>query len=375
MASLTNTAQIASASHATTGNETEEPKTVTFTALLLHMNCKKDPRPPGGLLYEAADQGNVFLVEHLLRFGSNPNDEAERHNVNNITPLHAAIIQEHVDIVPILLTAGASLNTKTKDVGWTPFLAALNLPSEEIAMQILKFIRATEAQGAKDLKSALSIVDNSGFGPFHTAARMGHAQVITLLNELGIDSYTTEPEMGWYPLHIAADHGYVEVVRALAETHYRREEEDKRRDKRREEENKRHKEEEERANVRRFELAAALQSRCCPRCGWEVEQTSYALTCSQCPWEVENICEDVMYVPVEDSEDLPIVTSEDSEEHVSDNDFIDDSETEEDSQKEESDVSLKEESEVSRKEESEDSQKEESEVSQKEKSENEATSP
>lgn len=68
-------------------------------------------------LIKAVIHNDVSLLKALLSAGENPNqclDDAK------VTPLHFAAQHNAVDVVPLLITAGADIHAKTVPDGQTP---------------------------------------------------------------------------------------------------------------------------------------------------------------------------------------------------------------------------------------------------------------
>jgi len=75
---------------------------IAIAAVVL-VGCGK----PSVSIHTASRQGNVKIVEAHLDYGTDIN---ERNSGTENTPLHAAIAENKVDIVKLLIRRGASLN-------------------------------------------------------------------------------------------------------------------------------------------------------------------------------------------------------------------------------------------------------------------------
>lgn len=72
-------------------------------------------------LIEAILEKNIEQVKKLLAQGANPNESQDR---AGITPLHFVAQQNMLEIVPLLVEAGANLEAKTRLEGDTPLQIA-----------------------------------------------------------------------------------------------------------------------------------------------------------------------------------------------------------------------------------------------------------
>ena len=113
-------------------------------------------------LYLAAQDGHVDIVRMLLDAGAEP-DSCGDHGV---TPLHTAAMQRHIEVVQLLLNRGADVN-RAKKVG--------------------------------------------GYTPLHGAAIGGHKDIVKLLLKHGADHRMTN-HYGWTPLMIAEHQGHWDFV-------------------------------------------------------------------------------------------------------------------------------------------------------------------
>lgn len=120
-------------------------------------------------LYDAAFYGNKEEVSKRLALGENPN-QLEL-DVNS-TPLIAAILEGHTEIVDILLESGADQNF----IGFEGQLST------------------------------------------HVAAWCGHLDILKKLDSLGV-SLEAKDDDRYTPLHLAAQNGHDDTVRFLAGKH------------------------------------------------------------------------------------------------------------------------------------------------------------
>ena len=114
-------------------------------------------------LYFAAHDGYVDIVKVLLDAGAEP-DSCGDHGV---TPLHTAAMQRHIEVVQLLLNRGADVNLASTNPG--------------------------------------------GFTPLHGAAIGGHKDIIKLLLKSGADHRMTT-DSGHTPLMIAEHEGHWDFV-------------------------------------------------------------------------------------------------------------------------------------------------------------------
>jgi len=204
--------------------------------LFLIHNRRASPKGVDGAnknaLHWSASQGHLEVVEYLLDW------KLSLHNTDaqGLTPLHLAVIGLHFavvdfllrkdasvdsrcsggksplhyacmagnpDIVRLLLSAGAELETQVN--GRTPFhIAAANG-----CVEILEVLRGKGAQ--------ITQRDSAGNRPLCTACQEGHARVVEKLLEYGeplrMSFYTRPSEDS--PLCIASRAGHLDVVRLL----------------------------------------------------------------------------------------------------------------------------------------------------------------
>ncbi|XP_013179329.1 PREDICTED: protein phosphatase 1 regulatory subunit 12A isoform X10 [Papilio xuthus] len=212
--------------------------------------------------------GTVFLAackagdkEEILRL-LNKGADINTPNVDGLTALHQACIDDNMDMVEFLVSHGADVNRRDNE-GWTPLhatascgidsiarfliengsdVAAVNYDGElpidlaEIPESMRQLLRqAIESQGidcdkCRKAESTALLTDarqwakngyvevrdpKTGGTPLHVAAAKGYLEVAkTLLEDCKIDANCIDYE-GWTPLHAAALWGQKEVAALL----------------------------------------------------------------------------------------------------------------------------------------------------------------
>ena len=147
------------------------------------------------LLHNALSSSNRPAVELLLEHGA----DADINAVNNDwkTPLHWAVASPGAEPAGIELLAqrGADIQARTRK-GETPLHLAAGRAEPEIIETLL------ELGGDADLASQT----DPGDTPLHLAVESDDPRVIALLMEWGADVTATN-DLGWTPLHTAAEYG------------------------------------------------------------------------------------------------------------------------------------------------------------------------
>ncbi len=124
-------------------------------------------------LAQATELGRVNVVRNMLREGVSASQKDENGN----TPLHLAALRGNVEMMKILLAAGADPNA-TNTIGNVPLLNAVsNQQSEEVVSLLLK-------HGAKVPKTYAFTGGNT---LLHFAARYGNSTTCELLLDAGAD--------------------------------------------------------------------------------------------------------------------------------------------------------------------------------------------
>ncbi|KAM3919178.1 protein phosphatase 1 regulatory subunit 12A-like isoform 2-T2 [Leptodactylus fuscus] len=222
-------------------------------------------RPPrvrfaqGAVFMAACSAGDREEVRQLLAAGAPINGT----NVDGLTALHQACIDENMDMVQFLVENGASVNQQDNE-GWTPLHAAASCGFVSIAQYLIskganvaivnsegelpldvshesameKLLKSEVKKQGVDLDVARKEEEETmlqdarrwlnngkyddvrhpttGATPLHVAAAKGYTEVIRLLLQLGFDVDSRDLD-GWTPLHAAAHWGQQDACRLLCE--------------------------------------------------------------------------------------------------------------------------------------------------------------
>ena len=193
-------------------------------------------------IHDAVRDGDAAAVTRLLKKNAKlVNLPDEDHAA---TPLHLAVDAGNLDLVRILLNAGASVTLKTDD-GTTPVRRAAAITNHEGIAGLLSNLRSamgpTTAKSREALqayqkarvpspeeeaarlailrllvqrdRSTLDADPNKNISPLHMAACFANGKAVEYLLEQGADPEASA--MGCRPLHCAAIFGNVDVAKAL----------------------------------------------------------------------------------------------------------------------------------------------------------------
>jgi ankyrin repeat protein len=157
--------------------------------------------PAAGQLIDAARNGDLAAVQTLLAGGA----DADTAQGDGMTALHWAAERGHAAVADLLLSAGATVEAKTRIGSYTPLHLASRGGHGSIATALLH-------AGA----DPHATTTGSGVTPIHlAAAAMDGAEIVTELLRRGADVDAPEASSGQTPLMFAAAYNRTEAVVAL----------------------------------------------------------------------------------------------------------------------------------------------------------------
>ena len=153
----------------------------------------------GTALHDAAWSGHLDVVKVLLAAGADVN---ARHTEGGSTPLHYAVITNRRDVADLLLAKGAELQARDR-AGATVLHLAANRGYEELFVDLLGRFAGPD------------VVDGTGSTPLEEACWRGQAGIVKILLARGADAKRVHPRSGLQPLHVAAQKGAADVAALL----------------------------------------------------------------------------------------------------------------------------------------------------------------
>ncbi|XP_070762509.1 ankyrin repeat and protein kinase domain-containing protein 1 isoform X2 [Enoplosus armatus] len=137
-------------------------------------------------LHLSAEEGHNRVVRQLLKSGVIIDSADSR----GYTPLHLAALTGHTGICRQLLSNGASQDSRTFQ-GWTPMHLAALRGHEATVVQL-------ESQGG-----CVNARGDNGWTPLHLACHQSEPEVVAKLLAAKADPNVSEDSEGWTPLHAA----------------------------------------------------------------------------------------------------------------------------------------------------------------------------
>lgn len=148
---------------------------------------------------DAAERRDAAAVRTLLKRGA----DVSAAQGDGMTALHWAASNGDVELVQMLIYAGANLKATTRLGAHTPLLLASKLAQVEMIDTLL------EAGAGPNVGTA------NGTTPLMLAAASGDVKAVELLLDRGADAAAKEGAMGQTALMFAAAHGRADVIRLL----------------------------------------------------------------------------------------------------------------------------------------------------------------
>ncbi|XP_065160341.1 protein phosphatase 1 regulatory subunit 12A isoform X2 [Atheta coriaria] len=197
--------------------------------LLLEKGADIDTANVDGLtaLHQACIDDNLDMVEFLVEHGSDVN----RGDNEGWTPLHATVSCGFVSIAKYLLEHGANVAAVNCD-GELALDIAENEEMEDLIQQEIEE-RGVDCEEARNEEKRLMLRDakewlatgnkcvdiespKTGATPLHVASAKGYLDVMKILLQIGADVDKQDVD-GWTPLHAAAHWGQKEAAQVLVE--------------------------------------------------------------------------------------------------------------------------------------------------------------
>ncbi|XP_020712175.2 transient receptor potential channel pyrexia-like [Athalia rosae] len=162
-------------------------------------------------LHQAVKAGHVEVVRLLVDAGANVDAKDDR----GVTPIHLAAVNIHANnpiemdryekIIDILVSAFASINLVHPDTGTTALHHAVTLGNKKAIMRLLRGGASPSAH-----------CTCTGITPLHIAAGTGVVEVLELLLlYLDASLINVRDQVGRTPLHAAAYRGHLECVKSI----------------------------------------------------------------------------------------------------------------------------------------------------------------
>ncbi|XP_050097581.1 protein phosphatase 1 regulatory subunit 12A isoform X5 [Anopheles aquasalis] len=182
---------------------------------------------PGCIFLAACDAGDKDEVEYLLQDGA----DIDTANVDGLTALHQACIDDNLDMVEFLVQKGADVNRKDNE-GWTPLHATASCGFLSIARYLIENgadLAAINSDGELpvDLANSDAMEDlihhhNEQQGIDCDEARQAEERIMLSdatkwLRTDSSDCDRPDPKTGATAMHVAAAKGYNRVLKLLLE--------------------------------------------------------------------------------------------------------------------------------------------------------------
>ena len=169
-----------------------------------HLKPLLDQRSSSGVtaIHRAAGRGLVDMIKLLLSAGAT----ASTVDSAGLSPLGHAAANGHVSVVQVLLKVASPAVVDSS--GWNALHHAADHGHHDVVKCLL-----TETSLDIELR------DTDGWTALHCAAYAGRSVVVQMLLGAKADPNAVDNENGWSPVHYAAGKGHVTTVRTLVDGH------------------------------------------------------------------------------------------------------------------------------------------------------------
>lgn len=160
------------------------------------------------LIHLAVKGRNMRILDKVLSIAEQEN-LIDCLNTEGDTPLCVAIRNGHIDCAKSLLHRGAGIENMSQD-----YCNALHIAAMYGRTDIMKYL----LESVSDSKYLISVFNKAGMAPIHLAANNNNHECVQLLLKHGNCQRltTTLPDDTFStPLHLAAQHDYVDVAKAI----------------------------------------------------------------------------------------------------------------------------------------------------------------
>ncbi|XP_011681434.1 serine/threonine-protein phosphatase 6 regulatory ankyrin repeat subunit B-like [Strongylocentrotus purpuratus] len=180
-------------------------------------------------LHGAAFGGHIDVMKYLIRQGSDVN----KNDCRGRAPLHAAVKNDHLEVVNFLLGKGAEgttfygltplyIATQSDHIGVVNFLVSSEYNVNERNECGKSPLHAACYNGNMDIVKVLvqhnanvNEQDDDGWSPLHAAAQEGHQDIVDFLALNGADKNVKDID-GFTPLHAAVNAGHINAIEGIA---------------------------------------------------------------------------------------------------------------------------------------------------------------
>ena len=162
-------------------------------------------------LHQAVSEYNMFAIERILN-QKGFEDIINQHDDDGKTPLSIAVENDDIEIVQMLVNAGADINVQNNN-GDTPLNIAAAKQDRELVAMLLRYTFDTTANMHRD-KTLLQFI----FEAYGISCRIDQ---LILRNSAHVDSQTID--RGSNPLYITPEEGKMHTIKSLlekADVHY-----------------------------------------------------------------------------------------------------------------------------------------------------------